>query len=84
MWSTHVRINGGARLTDANALIVDGDGLRCFRYWALDPTRTLTLGSDAEYVERVRAVFREAVAARLRTDWPVGAVESALATFEDV
>src|SRR5438094_567291 len=30
----------------------------------------------AEYVERVRAVFREAVAARLRTDWPVGALLS--------
>src|SRR5881397_1794908 len=64
------------RLPPGHALIVDGDGLRCFRYWALDPTRTLTLGSDAEYVERVRAVFREAVAARLRTDWPVGALLS--------
>jgi len=64
------------RLPPGHALIVDGDGLRCFRYWALDPTRTLTLGSDAEYVERVRAVFREAVAARLRTDWPVGTLLS--------
>ena len=64
------------RLPPGHALIVDGDGLRCFRYWALDPARTLALGSDAEYVERVRAVFREAVAARLRTDWPVGALLS--------
>jgi asparagine synthase (glutamine-hydrolysing) len=64
------------RLPPGHALIVDRDGLRCFRYWGLDPARTLPVGSDAEHIARVRAAFRQAVAARLRTDWPVGALLS--------
>jgi asparagine synthase (glutamine-hydrolysing) len=64
------------RLPPGHTLVVDGDGPRLARYWAPDPRRVLALGSDAEYVERFRALFREAVAARLRTDWPIGALLS--------
>src|SRR5207237_3246203 len=38
--------------------------------------RTLDLASEAELVELFRGTFRAAVAARLRTDWPVAALLS--------
>jgi asparagine synthase (glutamine-hydrolysing) len=69
-------VAGLHRLSPGHALSVDRDGLRRIRYWAPDPARTLDLASEAELVERFRGTFRAAVAARLRTDWPVAALLS--------
>ncbi len=69
-------VAGVHRLAPGHALLVDRDGVRRVRYWAPDPTRTLEDDSEPELVERFRAVFRDAVAARLRSDWPVAALLS--------
>jgi asparagine synthase (glutamine-hydrolysing) len=45
-------------------------------YWQLDPTRALRPAADAEYAERFRALFTEAVRCRLRAAAPVAAALS--------
>jgi asparagine synthase (glutamine-hydrolysing) len=67
-------VAGVHRLAPGHALIVDRDGPRRVRYWAPNPSRTLD--GDVQLVERFRELFRAAVAARLRTDWPVAALLS--------
>jgi asparagine synthase (glutamine-hydrolysing) len=69
-------VAGVQRLPPGHVLMVDRYGVHRVAYWAPDPTRTLGNGSDTELAERFRAVFRDAVAARLRTDWPVAALLS--------
>ncbi|GAB3021982.1 asparagine synthase-related protein [Natronobiforma cellulositropha] len=64
------------RLPPAHALSVDADGLERWRYWDLDPTRTITLASDAAYERRFRELFEEAVRCRFRSPGPVGAALS--------
>ena len=54
------------RLPPAHALVVEGGALRSWRYWQPDLPEPLRLGSDEAYAEAFRAVFEEAVAARLR------------------
>ena len=41
------------------------------KYWDFDPTRRFRYGTDREYEEHFRAVFRESVRRRLRADNPV-------------
>jgi asparagine synthase (glutamine-hydrolysing) len=41
------------------------------RYWDFDPGKRIRYDTDAEYEEHFRAVFREAVRRRLRSDRPV-------------
>lgn len=60
------------RLPPAHATTVDPDRTEQWQYWELDPTRTVTLGSDAAYERRFRERFERAVRARLRTDDDVG------------
>lgn len=56
----------------AHIVRIDEDGLfSTQRFWALDPHKKIRYGSDAEYEEHFRAVFREAVRVRLRADRPV-------------
>jgi asparagine synthase (glutamine-hydrolysing) len=45
-------------------------------YWALDPHRSLNLGSDSEYAEAVREAFVEAVRCRLRSSSEVACMLS--------
>ena len=45
-------------------------------YWALDPHRSLVLGSDREYAEAVREAFVEAVRCRLRSSSEVACMLS--------
>jgi asparagine synthase (glutamine-hydrolysing) len=69
-------IHGVHRLAPGEVLSVDCDGLRRRRYWAPDPDHRLEAASSAELAARFSATFREAVSARLRTDWPVAALLS--------
>lgn len=69
-------VTGVRRLPPGHALIVDASGPRQIRYWQPHPARTLDADSEAEIVERFRAVVRDAVAARVRSDWPVAALLS--------
>jgi len=41
------------------------------KYWDFDPHKKIRYGSDGEYEEHFRAVFRESVRRRLRSDSPV-------------
>ncbi|HEY3110708.1 MAG TPA: asparagine synthase-related protein, partial [Chloroflexota bacterium] len=63
-------------LPAAHALIVDRQGLSVRRYWELEPPAELRYRSDQEYAEHFRALLFEAVAARLRSSHPVGALLS--------
>jgi asparagine synthase (glutamine-hydrolysing) len=64
------------RLPAAHFMIVDQGGLTVRKYWELDPFVELSLSSDEEYAEAFRAVFTEAVRARLRSVYPVGSTLS--------
>lgn len=66
-----------ARLPAGHSLIVTPDGAAAPQpYWQLDPMRELRLGSDAEYAERFRELFTDAVRCRLRGPGPVAAALS--------
>ncbi|ELZ30322.1 asparagine synthase [Halosimplex carlsbadense 2-9-1] len=60
------------RLPPAHAISVRSDGIRTWQYWDLDPTDSISLGSDAAYERRFRELFEQAVRSRLRTDGAVG------------
>jgi asparagine synthase (glutamine-hydrolysing) len=64
------------RLPPGHRLVVDGEGPRVTRYWALDVARNTDPGSDEAAVARFAELLRDAVDARLRTDWPIGALLS--------
>lgn len=64
------------RLPSANIMILNPDTLRKERYWELDPTREIKLGSDEEYQKAFRDIFKEAVRCRLRSAFPVGSMLS--------
>ncbi|MEZ4701068.1 MAG: lasso peptide isopeptide bond-forming cyclase [Rhodothermales bacterium] len=64
------------RLTPGTFLVVEDGRIRHERYWQLDPTHELRLGSDGEYAEALRALFIEAVRCRTRSALPVGAMLS--------
>lgn len=57
------------RLPPAHALLVSPDGLRTWRYWALDPDVELYLDEE-ESIEAFLDAFTKAVDARLRTVGP--------------
>ena len=60
------------RLPPAQSLTIDGQGMRLYRYWALDPSAELRLESDEEYTAAWRDIFIEAVRCRLRSAFPIG------------
>lgn len=60
------------RLPPAHAASVGQDTSEQWQYWSLDPTRTITLSSDAAYERRFRELFEQAVRCRLRTNDDVG------------
>lgn len=55
------------RIPPAHVLSVTPERLTLKRYWALDPNRELTLGSDQEYEEAFRETLRAAIHCRLRS-----------------
>ena len=54
-----------------HVLVVSEESATLRRYWAPDPDRRITYGSDREYEEHLLTLFEEAVACRLRADGPV-------------
>ena len=56
------------RLPAAHTLTVSRSGTRLRRYWSLDPSRELGLGSAEAYADAFRACFLEAVRCRLGGD----------------
>lgn len=73
---TSTFFKGTHRLPPAHALTLDDGRLRIWRYWHPDPPQRLHLPSDEAYAEALRTVLSEAVAARLRSPDPVGAMLS--------
>ena len=70
--TTSTYYEGILRLPASHWMTVGRDGLVLQRYWELNPSRQLRLGSDAEYADAFRERFVEAVRCRLRTPYPVG------------
>lgn len=64
------------RLPPAHALYADGSGVETWEYWALDPARTLSYGSDDAYARRFRELFTEAVRCRMRRVGPLASMLS--------
>jgi asparagine synthase (glutamine-hydrolysing) len=64
------------RLPPAHALSVTPEGVREWRYWALEPGPELRLATDQDYAEAFLEVFTEAVRCRLRSAGPVGSMLS--------
>lgn len=67
---------GILRLPPANAMTSNTHRSSIQSYWSLDPSQHLNLGSDEEYAEAFRNLFREAVHCRLRSAFPVGSMLS--------
>lgn len=63
---------GILRLPQGHLLRVNRNGLHQRSYWQLDPESELSLGSDAEYEEAFREVFKKAVSRRLSSRWKIG------------
>jgi asparagine synthase (glutamine-hydrolysing) len=51
-----------------NVLLARGGQLQVRRYWSLNPQYEIRYKCDADYEERFRELFREAISCRLRTD----------------
>lgn len=64
------------RLPPAHTLSVSDGERRLRRYWRLNTSRELRLGSDQEYAAAFAEVFGEAVRCRLRSRGPIGAMLS--------
>lgn len=60
------------RLPAGHSLTLTSSGMAIRRYWSLDPSREIKLGSNAEYAEAFREIFTEAVKCRLRSAFPIG------------
>lgn len=58
-------------LPPGHSMVVTPGALRIFPYWQPAPWRQTRHANDTEYAEHFRAVFREAVRARLRARDPV-------------
>jgi len=67
---------GVHRLEPAHSLTAGPAGIEIRRYWDVDPLHQVRCRDDAEYDARFSTLFREAVAARLAADGPVGALLS--------
>jgi asparagine synthase (glutamine-hydrolysing) len=67
---------GIRRLPAGHTLTATRTGARIARYWALDASRELALGSDGAYVEAFLERFTEAVRCRLAGSKPVGCLLS--------
>jgi asparagine synthase (glutamine-hydrolysing) len=61
------------KLPPAHVLIADRNGVRVSRYWDLQFTGDGDASREAEYLEELDAILREAIGLRLISDVPLGA-----------
>ncbi|MFB2895112.1 lasso peptide isopeptide bond-forming cyclase [Aerosakkonemataceae cyanobacterium BLCC-F50] len=64
------------RLPPAHSIAVSQKGIKLDVYWTLDPSCELRLGSNEEYAEKFREIFKDAVQCRLRSAFPIGSLLS--------
>ena len=69
----HTIYEGILRLPNAHVLVADISGVRTRSYYTLRAADIRAPQSDAEYAERFRELFEEAVRCRVRSAYPVGA-----------
>lgn len=65
-------LQGLRYLAPAHALTVSADDLTVWRYWDIDPARTIRYRSDAEYAGHYLDLLNTAVADRLHTPGAIG------------
>jgi len=63
---------GILRLPPAHAMTVKPSGVEVKRYWYVEDTPELHLGTDDDYIDAFLEIYDEAVRARLRSSAPVG------------
>ena len=63
-------------LPAATSLIVRPDKLKLNKYWSLDPTKEIQLGSVQDYAEAFLEIFKQSVECRLRSAFPIGSTLS--------
>jgi asparagine synthase (glutamine-hydrolysing) len=64
--------NGIMRLPPGNALVVEEDRLRRWRYWTPDPEVRIRYRTEDQYVDHFLELFKTSVGARLRSVHPAG------------
>jgi asparagine synthase (glutamine-hydrolysing) len=70
--ATHLTPYLGIESVPPSSFVRLGMGQRTIsKYWDFDPDKRIRYATDAEYEEHFRAVFRESVRRRLRSDSPV-------------
>ncbi|HWE42952.1 MAG TPA: lasso peptide isopeptide bond-forming cyclase [Gemmatimonadaceae bacterium] len=72
----HTHYKSIRRLPSAHSMTVGRRSVTLTPYWRLDPERELHYPRSRDYADEFRALFTEAVKARLRTVHPVGAALS--------
>ena len=60
------------QLPPAHAMLVNKDGIKCWRYWEIKKTKEIHFETDKEYEEAFRKIYSEAVKCRLRSVKKVG------------
>jgi asparagine synthase (glutamine-hydrolysing) len=68
--------DGIRRLPPGHTMSFTDGQLRLSRYWQIEPGRRTIYRQPGAYVERLLALFREAVACRTRSAFPVGSLLS--------
>lgn len=67
---------GVKQLPPAHYLILEGSNLRVDRYWDIDPSNKLNLGTDEravhEYIQRFGDLFEDSIRLHLRSDVTIG------------
>jgi asparagine synthase (glutamine-hydrolysing) len=70
--ATHLTPYAGIHAVPPSSFVLIRPGKQTVsRYWDFDPGKRIRYGSDAEYEEHFRSVFRKSVRRRLRSDSPV-------------
>jgi asparagine synthase (glutamine-hydrolysing) len=64
--------DGILHLPPAHCLEVTRDSSRLWRYWEVDPGKTIHYARQEEYGEHYRELIKESLRARLRSAYPVG------------
>ena len=70
--ATHLTPYSGILAVPSSSFVHLGPDRRSVtKYWDFDPARRLHLGTDEEFEEHFRALFRQSVRRRLRSDAPI-------------